>query len=152
MQLHWQTKSLWFGLAVIRFAAYIAAEFTVSHHTEAANWFQSSVFKFIVMQFTFQPTTPLSFLPSFLSSHFCWSFYVSLSNYLVLKGFFLTCSEISNTVVPRKTSTPFNNEIALRWTFCDRKTDRFTMVSMGEFRFAMIGSLLREPILAERRF
>ena len=52
------------------------------------------------------------------------------------------------TVVPRITSTPFYNEIALRWRFCNRKT----MFPMGEFCFAMIGSLLWEPILAKGWF
>ena len=51
------------------------------------------------------------------------------------------------TVVPRFTITLFNDETALRWTFCDRFCDRFTMFPMGEFHFAIIGSLLREPIL-----
>ena len=55
-----------------------------------------------------------------------------------------------DTVVPCKRGAPFYDETALRQTFCNRKSDRFTMVSMGEFRFVMIGSLLLEPILAKR--
>ena len=47
------------------------------------------------------------------------------------------------TVVPRITSAPFDDEIALRKCFCDHKSDRKMMFPMGEFRFAMIGPLFR---------
>ena len=53
----------------------------------------------------------------------------------------------SYTVVPHFTIAPFNDETALRQTFCDHFCDHFMMFPMGEFRFVMIGSLLREPIL-----
>ena len=42
------------------------------------------------------------------------------------------------TVVPRIVIALYCDEIALRWTFCHRKSDRFAMVPMGEICFAMI--------------
>ena len=42
------------------------------------------------------------------------------------------------TVVPRIAIAPLSEEITLRWTFCHHKSDRFVMVPMGKFRFAMI--------------
>ena len=42
------------------------------------------------------------------------------------------------TVVPHIAIAPYSDEIALRWTFCHCKSDRFAMVPMGKIRFAMI--------------
>ena len=56
------------------------------------------------------------------------------------------------TVVPHIAIASFYNEIALQHIFCDRKSNCFAMFPMGEFRFAMIGSLLWAPIIGNDDF